>query len=144
MTLSILIVDDNATDRYLLKRRLQRIDLDLKLLEAENGAVALEIFADYQNQRDADPETHPPLLVFLDINMPIMDGFGFLSALHHVTAVPDHPSPRVVMFTSSGRQEDKERSLHWDFVQEYIVKGELTAQKLEDMLRGPQDTLDCA
>ncbi|MEM6588069.1 MAG: response regulator [Pseudomonadota bacterium] len=136
MIMSIMIVDDNATDRYLLKRRLQRVDLDKTVLEAENGEIALAMFSDYQDQRNADPETYPPLLVFLDINMPIMDGFGFLSAFHHITAAPDDAPPRVVMFTSSARQEDKERSLHWDFVQEYIVKDDLTAQRLEDLLRG--------
>ncbi|MEL7254441.1 MAG: response regulator [Pseudomonadota bacterium] len=135
MTLTILVVDDNPADRYLLKRRLKKVDIDLEVLEAENGEAALQVFSDYQSKRDADPDRYPPLFVFLDINMPILDGFGFLSAFHHVTAAPDFAPPTVVMFTSSGRQEDRDRSLHWDFVKEYIVKGELSPQNLKQMLR---------
>lgn len=134
MTIYTLIVDDNTADRYLLKRRLAKIDLDIQVLEAENGQAALEVFSDYQAKRDADPGTYPPLFVFLDINMPILDGFGFLSAFHHVTAGPDFAPPTVVMFTSSGRVEDKEKSLHWDFVKEYIVKGDLSPQMLRNMM----------
>lgn len=134
MTVSILLVDDNATDRYLLKRRLNKIALETNILEAENGQHALEVFSDYQTRREADPDANPPLFVFLDINMPILDGFGFLEAFHHVGADPDFAPPTVVMFTSSHRREDKARSMHWDFVKEFIVKGDLTAKKLEQML----------
>ncbi|MEO0371386.1 MAG: response regulator [Pseudomonadota bacterium] len=144
MTLSIMIVDDNAADRYLLKRRLQKTDLDFDVIEAENGAAALEVFSDYQTKRDVDPETYPPLFVFLDINMPILDGFGFLSAFHHVSAAPDFAPPTVVMFTSSGRQEDKDRSLHWDFVKEYIVKGDFSSAKLKELLQAHVSTFEAA
>ncbi|MEO0751663.1 MAG: response regulator [Pseudomonadota bacterium] len=133
MTHSILLVDDNKTDRYLLKRRLEKLSLDLTVLEAENGQVALEMFNDYQTNNEENPTAYPPLVVFLDINMPILDGFGFLEAFHHVGAPTDRASPVVFMFTSSHREEDKARSMHWDFVKEYIVKGDLSNEKLEQI-----------
>lgn len=134
MTLCILIVDDNAADRYLLRRRLGKIELDLAVLEAENGKRAMDEFTLYKAKRDAEPDAHPPLLIFLDINMPIVDGFGFLSAFHHIGMRPEFEPPTVVMLTSSHRSEDKERSLKWDFVKDYIVKGELTEASLTALL----------
>ncbi|MEM7597210.1 MAG: response regulator [Pseudomonadota bacterium] len=134
MTQTILLVDDNKTDRYILKRRLEKISDDLVVLEAENGEHAIEAFSDYEAEREKGPSTKPPLIVFLDINMPIMDGFGLLEALHSMGSASDSGVPTVFMFTSSHRDEDKERSMHWDFVKEYIVKGDLSAEKLKSIL----------
>ncbi|MCP4717110.1 MAG: response regulator, partial [Deltaproteobacteria bacterium] len=58
----ILIVDDKTDNRQLLVQLLQ--PLDFELWEAENGQAALEIWATWQ-----------PQLIWLDIKMPIMDGY---------------------------------------------------------------------
>jgi two-component system, LytTR family, response regulator len=70
MTLSVLIADDEA----LARRRLRR------LLARESG---VEIVAESRNGREAlrDIETHAPALVFLDVQMPELDGFGVLASL---------------------------------------------------------------
>ncbi|MEL7278857.1 MAG: response regulator [Pseudomonadota bacterium] len=134
MTQTILLVDDNKTDRYILKRRLEKIADNLIILEAENGEDALAAFSEFQANRDQGPTGQLRLIVFLDINMPIMDGFGLLEAFHSVGSESDGDAPSVFMFTSSHREEDKEKSLHWDFVKEYIVKGDLTFDKLKSIL----------
>ena len=131
MIFSVLIVDDNKTDRYILQRRLAKLSRDIEVLEATNGVEALEMFSDYHAKREKDPQTYPPLLVFLDINMPIMDGFGFLESFHHVGADSELGSTVVVMFTASHKDDDKERSLQWDLVKDYVVKGAFSADSLE-------------
>ena len=76
--LSILIVDDNASDRYLLKRHLEGLGFPVKFFETEDGVEALEFFKNYEKNRELYPKDYPPMIVFLDINMPRMNGFAFL------------------------------------------------------------------
>ena len=68
MNVSILIADDEKAARYGMAKALARFGE--KILEAEHGTAALEII---QNER--------PDLVFLDLNMPELDGRGVLRAL---------------------------------------------------------------
>lgn len=66
---SILIVDDNPTDRRLIKRLLQRYKR-YRIDEAGNGAEALHAIRDRQ-----------PDCIISDLTMPEMDGFAFLEML---------------------------------------------------------------
>ena len=68
--MSILIVDDDETNRYTLARRLTR-DGHANLAMADNGAEALAALR--QDRFD---------LVLLDIMMPVLDGFGVLEAMN--------------------------------------------------------------
>jgi two-component system LytT family response regulator len=67
----VLIVDDEAPARERLRRMLSKVE-DIEVIgEAEDGLQAVEQIEDLQ-----------PDLVFLDIQMPGLDGFGVLDALH--------------------------------------------------------------
>ncbi|MBI5557821.1 MAG: EAL domain-containing protein [Deltaproteobacteria bacterium] len=59
----ILIVDDDLAQRLLMRETLY--DIDLVVLEAENGAEAVKVFG-----------RNPPDLVLMDVKMPKMDGFA--------------------------------------------------------------------
>ena len=64
MALNVLIVDDSATVRAVIKKTLELAGVEMnELFQAENGKIALEILGD--NWID---------LVFADINMPVMGG----------------------------------------------------------------------
>ncbi len=67
--MKILIVDDEANARYALGKAVQRAGREI--IEAENGVRALEQFA-----------LHTPDLMFLDLQMPELDGHGVLAQLH--------------------------------------------------------------
>lgn len=81
--LRTIIVDDEALARRGLKHRLSRIE-DVEIVgEARNGREALKLI-----------EELSPELVFLDIQMPGMDGFDVLRAL------PDEHVPTIVFVTA--------------------------------------------
>jgi len=141
VTLSILIVDDSETDRYVLRRYLKRSGLNAFVAEVGDGAEALDYFSDYQEKRAENPETFPPLIVFLDINMPKVDGFEFLEKFDAIRTRHGMKSTIVMMFTSSPCAEDRERSLRWDFVSQFLVKGEFSAEDLTRLLRERLDAL---
>ncbi len=87
---SALVVDDSAMMRSILKKALVFAGVGIEeISEAKNGAVALEMIA-----------AQRPALVLCDVNMPVLDGFGFLEALGANGLINTIP---VVMVTS--RQE---------------------------------------
>ncbi|RME03153.1 MAG: sigma-54-dependent Fis family transcriptional regulator [Planctomycetota bacterium] len=89
----ILIADDEKAARFAMKKAFQKENY--QLLEAENGKHVLEIV---QNQ--------PVDLVFLDINMPEMDGFEVLEKLQQI-----HSPPLVVMITAYGDEKIAVRAM---------------------------------
>ena len=129
---SILIVDDSQDDRYLLKRQLKGTGLDIKVFEHKHGEDALNFFIAYdQNKRDY-PDDFPPMIVFLDINMPIVDGFEFLEKFGPIRKQHNIQSSFIMMFTSSGRKEDKEKAFSYDYVKSYLTKGDFTDEQLKE------------
>ncbi|MDE1888856.1 MAG: sigma-54-dependent Fis family transcriptional regulator [Planctomycetota bacterium] len=84
---SILIVDDEKAARYGMKKILQKDNYTV--YEAKDGADALQII-----------KTHYPELVFLDINMPQLDG---MKAIETITAMKN--PPLVVIVTAYGSEK---------------------------------------
>ena len=89
-----LLVDDDDTANYLNEMLFKRLDATEKLLVAHNGLEALEVI----NQNC--PGGDCPMLVLLDINMPIMDGFEFLEAYNQLD-IEQKKCIVIVMLTSS-------------------------------------------
>lgn len=81
---TILVVDDNRSNRELIERRLRRDGFEVVI--AEHGAQALEVVRD-----------HPVDVVLLDIMMPVMDGY---QTLEQLKADPDLRHLPVIMLTS--------------------------------------------
>lgn len=85
----ILVVDDRRSTRLLIRKVLQKEGY--KIVEAENGQEALEIF-----------NTYKPAVILLDIVMPVMDG---LTACKKIRRMPGGEETPILMFT--GKNEGK-------------------------------------
>ncbi|WP_452221253.1 response regulator [Lacinutrix salivirga] len=66
---SILLIDDSKATNFLNKTIAKKFQPDLNILVAENGEDALQLL----NQDHIHPE-----IIFLDINMPVLNGWEFL------------------------------------------------------------------
>lgn len=86
MSLSVLAIDDSRTMRNLLSAALGRVGFDVDL--AEDGQEGLQRFA------ASDPD-----VVITDINMPILDGFGFIEAARKLSR--DRVVPILVLTTET-------------------------------------------
>ncbi|RZK24319.1 MAG: response regulator [Hymenobacter sp.] len=73
---TILLVDDDETTRATLRRWLTHLQVRGQVLEAADGQVALALL-DGHCQATTPPV---PLLVLLDLQMPVMDGLEFLAS----------------------------------------------------------------
>ena len=130
---SVLIIDDDEVDRYALKRLIKKADIANQVFECENGKVALEFLTDFTDNTKKYPGEFPPILIFLDINMPIMDGFEFLEEYSKLRDENKLFNPTVLtMFSSSTNQKDRERAFTYKFVKEYIVKFPASAEELKE------------
>lgn len=119
---SLLIIDDNAFDVEIARRILARTGRFKHIFSVSDGREALNLFQDYSATRAKYPEEFPPLVILLDINMPVLDGFAFLDAYAQLELPEDMKSSIVIMLTSSSCYPDRERALSHAMVEDYIVK----------------------
>jgi CheY-like chemotaxis protein len=87
---SILLVDDDEDDREFFLSILNEINPSYSCTTVENGLVALECLATRRCQPD---------LIFLDLNMPVMDGRQFLKEIKTKESFSDIPV--IILSTSS-------------------------------------------
>jgi len=134
---SIMIIDDDEVDRYLLKRTIKKLDVATEIFEAGNGKEALDFLSNYEENSQKYGNDFPPILIFLDINMPIMNGFEFLESFDILkNTEKGYKSSIFTMYTSSEREEDKKKTEAYGFVKGYIVKGSLTPESLRETIEG--------
>jgi CheY-like chemotaxis protein len=95
---TILCVDDDEDDLFMLRQAIESIGTDYRILEAFDGVHALELLQEMKQEGEL------PCLIVLDINMPRMDGKQTLVALQQDKAFSSIP---VVLFTTSSSTLDK-------------------------------------
>ncbi len=121
MKISIVVVDDEEADRYLVKRAARKLDFDVNFIEYSAGDRFIEGIEEEEVRLATFGETPPPILVLLDINMPRMSGFQVLQKL--TSKFGDGSSVMVVtMYTSSNHAEDRAGAKQYDLVKDYLVK----------------------
>lgn len=101
----VLIVDDDTVARFLVQRILIRKNVSKQILTASNGEEALKVI-----NQNCSGDTCPEL-IFLDINMPIMDGFEFLEVFQR-SDYSNLPI-KIVLLTSSFNPKDVERAKNY-------------------------------
>jgi CheY-like chemotaxis protein len=104
----ILLVDDDPIVNFLSERVLTKMGF--------NNITAV---TDGKQVLDSLKKENCPNLVFLDINMPVMDGFSFLTqTVKEMLCM----GMNVVILTSSSRQKDKDQASQFSNVVDYIEK----------------------
>ncbi|MBA6314614.1 response regulator [Cellulophaga baltica] len=114
----ILLVEDDEITNYITTTKLRNIGFE-NVDAVLNGELALEYLAKEQ-----------PNLIFLDVNMPVMDGFEFLDSEEVQNQYSDIP---IVLLTSSSRPKDKEMASRYSNVIEYLEKP-LNYEKMKKIL----------
>jgi len=101
--LKVLVVDDESRMRKLVKDFLMKKDFEV--IEAENGAKAVDLFFE---EKDVD-------LIILDVMMPKMDGWEVCREIRNFSQVP------IIMLTA--RADERDELLGFELgVDEYISK----------------------
>lgn len=106
---SIMTVDDSEADQFLTRHVIEAFDENIEISEAYDGREALAMLEEMDQH---------PCVILLDINMPTMNGFEFLEEYNK----RDDHSAIIAMLTSSGQDQDKEKTKNFKFVKTYLVK----------------------
>jgi CheY-like chemotaxis protein len=125
----VLLVDDDLTSLYLSNLTIARSGMHVHTHQADNAETALQFVKENCHSEAIEEIVHLcPDIIFLDINMPGMDGFDFLTNFKQI-GERLRKSIRIFMLTSSESPRDKSRALEFG-VDGYIVKP-LTSEKLK-------------
>lgn len=123
---TILQVEDNEDDVFMMKRVLKKAGVDIPVRVAWDGQQAVDYLSAALDP--ARREDHPlPFLILLDLKLPYRDGF---EVLEWIRTQPALSETRVVMLTGSGETRDRERALELG-ARAYLVK----PASIDDMRR---------
>lgn len=124
----VLLIDDGRGTNSLNKRLLEEMGVVEKVTIALNGQLAL----DYLTTKNGKDEFPNPDVIFLDINMPVMDGYQFLDRYESLKMSREVKSV-IVMLTTSISEIDMKRTANYDVVKGYQFKP-LTKDKVNGIL----------
>lgn len=93
-----MLIDDDEDDQLIFTDAISELADDVECVVAKNGYEAFEHLKKTET---------PPSVIFLDLNMPVMNGFEFLELLRCMQPPSKIP---VVVFTTSNDPKDIKRS----------------------------------
>ena len=99
---TILMADDDPDDRFLMEQAFLEIGTGEDLRFVEDGEELMQYLR--RSGKYAGADLPPPVLIFLDLNMPKKDG---REALVEIKTDPDLQNIPVVIWTTSDEVEDK-------------------------------------
>jgi len=112
----IMIIDDDDVDRYILKKTVQQTALADEISEYSTGVEALQFITGSSGKINDLPD-----LIFLDINMPMLNGFEFLEVLEGLHNQLKNRC-RVVVISSIEDEGDRARANQFESVIDYLLK----------------------
>lgn len=123
MNFTVVVVDDDNIILFLHKKILQKEKFQESPHVFNSAKKALDFF-------DKIPDSAKPILLFLDINMPVMNGWDLLDVIHQENFEKE---VHVVMVTSSVDASDKEKAFSYSKVIDFVEKplDEQALQKLK-------------
>lgn len=125
-TYKALLIDDSKPVNFFNKVVLQRSQFFSDIQISENGQAAMHVLAN-----GFDPD-----IIFLDINMPVMNGWEFLK---NYTSTTKEPCPIVLLLGAQLSKNDKARVA--EYLQIKDVKGKMLS--FEIVMEIKNSILDC-
>lgn len=120
----IILIDDSDADNVFHEIMIRRAGFTGEVLIFDHGEAALNFLRNDPLQR--------PTCIFLDINMPVLDGFEV--AQQATRLLEGKPATVLLMLTSSDAPQDRQRAAELPVIQGYVTKP-LTADVVRQMLR---------
>lgn len=112
----VCVIDDDDIYQYLLKKELKSTNIVDNTVVFSDGAKAMEFMRNAQDSPESLPD-----VIFLDVNMPIMNGWEFLDAF--IQLRPNLSKEIIVLIVSSSfDQRDLEKAAAYSEISDYIVK----------------------
>lgn len=128
----VICVDDDPIALLLSKLVLAKSDFAAQVITAANGEIAIQ----YLERPEVIAENNSslnPLVILLDLNMPVMDGWEFLEQFSTTLYSQHYKAAKVILLSSSIDPNDIERSKDFPMVSAFLPKP-LTKEMLQTIL----------
>lgn len=123
----VMIIDDNELDLYIAAKLITNNNFSKYVLEHSSASAALEYLAENQENTDVLPQ-----IIFVDIYMPLMDGFEFLENYKLLSpTLTDHC--KIIMVSSTIDDRDIFRAKQDQSISLFAVKP-ITKSVFDDIL----------
>ena len=122
----ILLIDDSRTDLFINETILKSLLLSKEIIQELSAGNAIEFLINVKKLTDV------PDLILLDLNMPGMDGFEFLTEFNQLPEFVKNKC-KIIVVSSSESEDDKRQVLMNPSVIKFIVKP-LDAFHLRDLM----------
>jgi CheY-like chemotaxis protein len=111
---NVLLIDDDPICNIISTKIIQQLGAFHEIRTALHGEEALSLI------RGDKEELYIPDMILLDLNMPVLDGFGFMEALKNIR-LPRKEVIRIIIVTTSNHPKDVEKAMELGAAG-YIVK----------------------
>ena len=106
----VLVIDDDSDDQLFLREAINDLFPNLECISINNGKDALKFI---------EENPPPPSYIFLDLNMPYLNGFEFLKEFKKKKGENNQTNIYIYSTSSNPRDKEKAKSLG---AEDYIVK----------------------
>jgi len=123
-----MLIDDNEIDNLINQKMIEAANITEHIFTHTGARSAIEFLKNIEKVEDVAKKILPDV-IFLDIDMPLMDGFQFLDEFDKLSESTKSKC-KIVMLTSSINPQDVNKSKEYSYVKKYINKP-LSQENLE-------------
>ena len=132
MISKVLCIDDDQITLVLCELVIKKAGFASEVINAKNGKEGLAWFSSYF-QKNKNREEEPPQVIFLDLNMPVMNGWDFLE--DYLMKYSDRiPTTKVVIISSTVNPEDFNRANRYSGTVIDFINKPLTIEGLKELM----------
>jgi len=117
---AVMLIDDNEIDNLINQKMIEAASIAEHIYIHTGARSAIEFLRNLE-KLDMETKNVMPEVIFLDIDMPLMDGFQFLDEFDKLSEETKKKC-KVVMLTSSINPQDVNKSKRYSYVKKYINK----------------------
>ncbi|MBQ4914666.1 response regulator [Maribacter sp. MMG018] len=113
---NVLLVDDDELYLYLMEKTIKEMTQDIEVNSFTDGEQAVEFVSKCTKEKKTLPK-----VIFLDINMPFLDGWGFLAEFKKLKSKIEQQI-NIYIVSSSVRESDIKKAAEYEELTDYMIK----------------------